>query len=83
MDWKKTFTKGSWIFHGIFLVAILATLGTGIFALRLSHYQSTEQDRTIKIKELINFMKSDDTFEKIAKCEERADLQRSERTFQA
>lgn len=67
MDWKKTFAKGSWYIHGIFLVAILSTLGTAIFALRLSQYQSTEQERTIKVKELISFFKGDDSFEKIAK----------------
>jgi hypothetical protein len=67
MDWKKTFAKGSWVMHGIFLVAILSTLGTAIFALRLSHYQSTEQARTLKVKELITFFKNDDSFEKIAK----------------
>lgn len=67
MDWKKTFTKGSWLIHGIFLVAILSTLGTAIFALRLSQYQSTEQERTLKVKELISFFKEDDSFGKIAK----------------
>lgn len=67
MDWKKTFAKGSWLIHGIFLVAILSTLGTAIFALRLSQYQSTEQERTLKVKELISFFKEDDSFEKIAK----------------
>ena len=67
MDWKKTFAKGSWFIHGIFLVAILSIFGTAIFALRLSHYQSTEQERTLKVKELISFFKGDDSFEKIAK----------------
>lgn len=67
MDWKKTFAKGSWLIHGIFLVAILSTLGTAIFALRLSQYQSTEQERTVKVKGLISFFKEDDSFEKIAK----------------
>lgn len=67
MDWKKTFTKGSWLIHGIFLVAILSTLGTAIFALRLSQYQSTEQERSLKVKELISFFKEDDSFGKIAK----------------
>ncbi len=67
MDWKKTFTKGSWLIHGIFLVAILCTLGTGLFALRLAQYQATEAERTTKVKELITYLKTDDSFEKIAK----------------
>jgi hypothetical protein len=67
MDWKKTFAKGNWLLHGIFIVAILSTLGTAIFALRLSQYQSSEAQRTLKVKELISFYKNDGTFEKIAK----------------
>ncbi len=67
MDWKKTFAKGSWVMHGIFLVAILSTLGSAIFALRLFQYQATEADRNLKVKEMISFYKGDDTFEKIAK----------------
>ena len=67
MDWKKTFVKGSWLIHGAFLLAILSTLGTAIFALSLSHYQSTEQERNLKVKELITFFQGDDSFEKIAK----------------
>lgn len=67
MDWKKTFAKGNWVLHGIFLVTVLSTLGTAMFALRLSQYQSTEQERTAKVKELITFFKNDDSFEKIAK----------------
>jgi hypothetical protein len=67
MDWKKTFAKGNWVMHGIFLVAVLSIFGTAIFALRLSQYQSTESERTTKVKELIAFMKNDDSFVKIAK----------------
>lgn len=67
MDWKKTFVKGSWLIHGVFLLAILSTLGTAIFALSLSHYQSTEQERNLKVNELITFFQGDDSFEKIAK----------------
>ncbi len=67
MDWKKTFVKGSWLIHGVFLLAILSTLGTAIFALRLSQYQATEAERNLKVKELITFFKGDDSFEKIAK----------------
>ncbi|MFL5783853.1 MAG: hypothetical protein ACJ76H_04525 [Bacteriovoracaceae bacterium] len=67
MDWKKTFAKGNWVMHGIFLVAILSIFGTAIFALRLSQYQSTEIERTSKVKELIEFMKTDDSFVKISK----------------
>lgn len=67
MDWKKTFAKGNWVLHGIFLVAVLSTLGTAIFTLRLSQYQSTESERTAKVKELITFFRSDDSFEKISR----------------
>lgn len=67
MDWKKTFNRGQWIIHGIFIVIILMVLGSTIFALRLNHLQSTEEERALKINSLINYLKSDKSFEKLGK----------------
>lgn len=67
MDWKKTFAKGNWLTHGVLLVAVLSVFGTAIFAMRLLQYQSTETQRTARVKELVSFFKGDDSFEKISK----------------
>jgi hypothetical protein len=34
MDWKKTFNRGQWVIHGIFVIAIIFGVGSTIFALR-------------------------------------------------
>ncbi len=67
MDWKKTFNRGQWFVHSIFVVAvILATLAT-LFALRLNHLQSTEEERGLKINSLVHYLKNDMSFEKTGK----------------
>lgn len=67
MDWKKTFAKGNWMTHGILLGSVLSILGCGIYSLRISRYQATEQERLIEVKEILSFLREDDSFEKTAK----------------
>lgn len=67
MDWKKTFNRGQWVIHGIFLIAVTIGVGSTIFALRLNHLQSTEEERGLKINSLIHHLKKDMSFEKIGK----------------
>jgi hypothetical protein len=67
MDWKKTFNQGQWIIHGIFVVAILIGIGSTLFTFRLSHLQSTEDERMLKVNGLIKDLRSDDSFAKISK----------------
>ncbi|MGE3611557.1 MAG: coiled-coil domain-containing protein [Bacteriovoracaceae bacterium] len=67
MDWKKTFNHGQWMIHSIFFVAIIAAVGTTVFALRLNHLQQTEEKRIVQVTSLINHLKKDQDFEKIGK----------------
>ncbi|MCM2350335.1 MAG: hypothetical protein NDI69_09970 [Bacteriovoracaceae bacterium] len=67
MDWKKTFNRGQWVIHGIFVIAVVFGVGSTIFALRLNHLQSTEEERGLKINSLIHHFKKDMSFEKIGK----------------
>lgn len=67
MDWKKTFNRGQWVIHGIFVIAVIFGVGSTIFALRLNHLQSTEEERGLKINTLIHHLKKDMSFEKIGK----------------
>ena len=67
MDWKKTFNRGQWVIHGIFVIAVVFGVGSTIFALRLNHLQSTEEERGLKINSLIHHFKQDMSFEKIGK----------------
>lgn len=67
MDWKKTFNRGQWVIHGIFVIAVIFGVGSTIFALRLNHLQSTEEERGLKINSLIHHFKKDMSFEKIGK----------------
>lgn len=67
MDWKKTFNRGQWVIHGIFVIAVIIGVGSTIFALRLNHLQSTEEERGLKINSLVHHLKKDMSFEKIGK----------------
>jgi hypothetical protein len=67
MDWKKTFNRGQWVIHGIFVIAVIFGVGSTIFALRLNHLQSTEEERSLKINSLVHHLKKDMSFEKIGK----------------
>lgn len=67
MDWKKTFNRGQWVIHGIFVIAVVFGVGSTIFALRLNHLQSTEEERGLQINTLIHHLKKDMSFEKIGK----------------
>ncbi|WP_408097677.1 hypothetical protein ACJVC5_01820 [Peredibacter sp. HCB2-198] len=67
MDWKKTFNRGQWVIHGIFVIAVVFGVGSTLFALRLNHLQSTEEERGLKINSLIHHFKKDMSFEKIGK----------------
>lgn len=73
MDWKKTFNRGQWVIHGIFVIAVSIGVGSTLFALRLNHLQSTEEERGLKINSLIHHFKEDMTFEKIGKLLSRAE----------
>lgn len=67
MDWKKTFSRGQWIIHSIFLVVMIIGIGCTIFSLKLNHQQTNEEDRILKINSLLSFLKTDNSFEKIGK----------------
>ncbi len=67
MDWKKTFNRGQWVIHSVFIVATLIGIGSTVFALRLNHLQSTEEERILKINALISELKTDQSFTKIGK----------------
>lgn len=67
MDWKKTFNQGQWVIHGIFIISVLVAIGSTLFAFRLNHLQSTEEEQIIKINSLIKDLKQDNSFEKIGK----------------
>lgn len=67
MDWKKTFNRGHWFIHAIFFIAVIICVSTTIFALRLNHLQSTEEERGLKISSLVQDLKKEMSFEKIGK----------------
>lgn len=67
MDWKKTFNQGQWVVHSIFIVSIVVGVGATLFAYRLNNLQSTEEAQIIKINSLIQHLKSDNSFDKMAK----------------
>lgn len=67
MDWKKTFNRGQWVVHAVFIIAVTFAVGITIFSLRLNHLQSTEEERGLKINSLISHLKQDHSFEKIGK----------------
>ena len=67
MDWKKTFNTGLWAVHAIFLIGILAGVGSTIYALRLGQYQEAEEANITKLNGLIDNFKTDDGFDQIAK----------------
>ena len=67
MDWKKTFNQGQWVVHSIFIISIIVGIGSTLYAFRLSHLQSTEEEQTIKINSLIQTLRTDNSFDKIAK----------------
>lgn len=67
MDWKKTFNRGQWMIHGIFFIAVITSVGSTIFALRLNHLQSTEEGRGLRINSLVHHLKKDMSFEKLGK----------------
>lgn len=67
MDWKKTFNRGQWVIHAVFIIAVTFSVGITIFSLRLNHLQATEEERTVKINNLLSHLKQDHSFEKIGK----------------
>ena len=67
MDWKKTFNQGQWVIHSIFIISILIGIGSTLFAFRLNHLQSTEEERILKINSSIQNLRQDNSFEKIGK----------------
>ena len=67
MDWKKTFNQGQWVVHGIFIIAILVCVGSTLFAYRLNHLQSTEEQQVNKINAHIQHLKQDNSFKQIGK----------------
>lgn len=73
MDWKKTFSRGQWYFHAVFFLAVSLIFGTLIFALRLNQLQKTEDQRSIKLNNLVQEIKNDKTFDLMAKDLSRTD----------
>ena len=67
MDWKKTFNQGQWVVHGIFIIAILVGVGSTLFAYRLNHLQSNEEQQVNKINAHIQHLKQDNSFKQIGK----------------
>jgi hypothetical protein len=67
MEWKKTFNRGQWFIHGILFTAVIIAFGAMIFSLRLKQLQLTEEDRSQKINSLVQYLKSDQSFEKMGK----------------
>lgn len=67
MDWKKTFNQGQWAVHSIFIVSIVVGVGSTLFAYRLNNLQTTEEAQLIKINSLIQHLKTDNSFDKMAK----------------
>lgn len=67
MDWKKTFNRGQWVIHAIFLAAVIFGIGCTLFALRLNNLQVTEEERGLKASSLVNYLKTDNSFEKVGK----------------
>ena len=67
MDWKKTFNQGQWAIHTIFIISILAGIGSTLFAFRLNNLQTNEQEQVVKINGIIQQLKRDNSFEKIGK----------------
>lgn len=67
MDWKKTFNQGQWVIHSIFIISILIGIGSTLYAFRLNHLQSTEEERVLKINSIIQNLRQDNSFEKIGK----------------
>jgi hypothetical protein len=67
MDWKKTFNQGQWFTHAAFLLMAIITTAITLFALRLHHLQSTEEERSQKLNSLVEHLKKDQSFEKIGK----------------
>lgn len=67
MDWKKTFNRGQWVIHAVFIIAVAFSVGITIFSMRLNHLQATEEERTLKINNLLTHLNQDHSFEKIGK----------------
>jgi hypothetical protein len=67
MDWKKTFNQGQWATHSIFIISILAGIGSTLYAFRLNNLQTNEQEQVVKINGIIQQLKRDNSFEKIGK----------------
>lgn len=77
MDWKKTFNRGQWVIHAIFAFSVLLAVGTTVLGLRLSHLQSTEEERALKITSLLQNLRDDDAFTKIGRFMTRAEAQKA------
>jgi hypothetical protein len=78
MDWIKTFNRGQWIIHSVFLIALLFGVSSTIFALRLMSLQNTEEERLARMKGLLSFLKTDDSFIKIGKYLSWADSEKAQ-----
>ncbi len=78
MDWIKTFNRGQWIIHSVFLIALLFGVSSTIFALRVMSLQNTEEERITKMKALLSFFKTDDSFDKVGKYLSWADTEKAQ-----
>lgn len=77
MDWKKTFNQGQWVVHSIFIISLFGGIGATLYALRLNHLQSTEEERVVKINNLVQHFKQDNSFEKISKYLSRTESEKA------
>ncbi|MFA5584709.1 MAG: hypothetical protein WDA09_10895, partial [Bacteriovoracaceae bacterium] len=77
MDWKKTFNRGQWFLHTIFLLAVATAGVTTLQALKLNHLQQNQEERTEKINNLISELSKTQTFERIGRFLTRAEADKA------
>lgn len=67
MDWKKTFNRGQWFIHTIFLLTLVTAGITTLQGLKLNQLQQNQEERTEKINNLISELSKTQTFERIGR----------------
>jgi len=73
MDWKKTFNRGQWYLHTIFLLTLALAGVTTLQGLKLNQIQQNQEERTEKINNLISELSKTQTFERIGRNLTRAE----------
>lgn len=77
MDWKKTFNRGQWYLHTIFLLTLVTAGVTTLQGLKLNQLQQNQEERTEKISNLISELSKTQTFERIGKYLSRAEADKA------